>query len=355
MAFKHPLCGATLPALAGVVRRAERVPAEAWPWLAYYGLLALLRAPATVAERALLAVRRPAVPTPLFIIGHWRSGTTHLVNLLASTGRFAVPTPIDVGLPAERLVIGRPLEPLLARLVPEGRWIDAVGVDPGAPQEDEVALANLGAPSFFEPYYFPHGFRRRWHEVVFPGPRDVERWLAVASRYYARLALEHPGRQVLIKNPVYTARLAALAARFPAARFVHCGRDPFNVYASNLRFHAILGDALGLTRARPQELEATVLETYAEMMRRFERDRAALAPERVVDVRYEALRDRPLATLETLYDHLGLGDFATDRAAIEAHLDHVAGYRPGRYDLDAATRARIERAWGPWIERWATA
>ena len=355
MALKHPLCGATLPALTGVVRRAERVPAAAWPWLAYYAGLAVLRAPVTVAERALLAARRPEVPTPLFILGHWRSGTTHLVNLLAATGRFAVPTPVDVGLPAERLLIGRPLEPLLARLVPAGRWIDAVGVDRTAPQEDEVALANLGAPSFFEPYYLPHGFRRRWHEVVFLDEAGTRRWLDRAARYYARLALEHPGKPLLIKNPVYTARLAALAGRFPEARFVHCVRDPFEVYGSTMRFHAKLGAALGLARARPDELDACVLETYAEMMRRFERDRAALAPERVVDVRYEDLRDRPLATLEQLYAALGLDGFESDRAAIEAHLDRVAGYRAERYALDADTRARIERAWSPWLDRWRAA
>jgi hypothetical protein len=355
MTFKHPLCGATLPALGGAVRRAERVPVEAWPWLAYYALLALVRAPVTVAERALLAVRRPEVPTPLFILGHWRSGTTHLVNLLAATGRFAVPTPVDVGLPAERLLIGRPLEPLLARLVPAGRWIDAVGVDRLAPQEDEVALANLGAPSFFEPYYLPHGFRRRWHDVVFLDDGGTRRWLDRAARYYARLALEHPGKPLLIKNPVYTARLAALARRFPAARFVHCVRDPFEVYGSSLRFHAKLGTALGLTRARPDEVEATVLDTYAEMMRRFEHDRARLAPERVVDVRYEELRDRPLTTLAQLYDALGLDGFETDRAAFSAHLDRVAGYRAERYALDADTRTRIERAWGPWLERWRAA
>ena len=97
MGLKHPLCGATLPALAGVLRRAERVPVEAWGWLGYYALLATLRAPVTAAERAWLAARRPAVPTPLFILGHWRSGTTHLVNLLAATGRFAVPTPVESG------------------------------------------------------------------------------------------------------------------------------------------------------------------------------------------------------------------------------------------------------------------
>src|SRR5688572_28832631 len=37
------------------------------------------------------AVEDVAVPPPLFVLGHWRSGTTHLHNLLAADDRFAFP------------------------------------------------------------------------------------------------------------------------------------------------------------------------------------------------------------------------------------------------------------------------
>ena len=37
------------------------------------------------------AVRDAEIPPPLFVLGHWRSGTTHLHNLLAADERFAFP------------------------------------------------------------------------------------------------------------------------------------------------------------------------------------------------------------------------------------------------------------------------
>ncbi len=351
--FKHPLCGATLPALWGLVRRAPRVPRRAWPWLAYFALCGLARAPVTLAETALLAARSRATRAPLFIVGHWRSGTTHLVNLLAAAGRFNLPTPVSVGLPAEWLMLGRPLEPWLARLIPEGRWIDAVKVDRAAPQEDEIALANLGAPSFYEAYYLPGDFRRRLRELLFLGEAGLRAWLDRAEAYYARLERTRPDARLVIKNPVYTARVAALVERWPEARFVHCVRDPYAVFGSTLRFHRELGAALGLAPFDEAEIEAAVIETYATMMARFEADRTRLAPGRLVDVRYEELAADPLAVVERLYALLELGEFAADRPAIAAHVASVAGYRAGRYRLDEATRARLDAAWQPFIAKWA--
>jgi hypothetical protein len=37
-----------------------------------------------------------AIPPPLFVLGHWRSGTTHLHNLLAVDRRFAFPNNAEV-------------------------------------------------------------------------------------------------------------------------------------------------------------------------------------------------------------------------------------------------------------------
>ena len=36
-------------------------------------------------------VRDTVVPPPLFLLGHWRQGTTHLHNLFATDDRFAFP------------------------------------------------------------------------------------------------------------------------------------------------------------------------------------------------------------------------------------------------------------------------
>ena len=61
------------------------------------------------------AVEATPVEPPLFILGHWRHGTTHLHNLLAQDPQFAYPTLYQTLYPrtfltTERLVprLGRP-------------------------------------------------------------------------------------------------------------------------------------------------------------------------------------------------------------------------------------------------------
>jgi hypothetical protein len=47
------------------------------------------------------------VPPPIFIVGHVRSGTTHLHNLLAASGQFATVPPVLAGMPWEALGLAR--------------------------------------------------------------------------------------------------------------------------------------------------------------------------------------------------------------------------------------------------------
>ncbi len=347
----HPLCGVTFGGLQELLGGAARVPPSAWPWLGYYGLLALLRAPFTVAETTWLRARRPATPAPLVIVGHWRSGTTHLHNVLAQAPRFAHLSPVAVGLPAERLLIGRPLEPLLHRLAPADRGIDAVAVARSSPQEDEIPLASLGAPSYYHAYYLPAALAERLHGLLFPDDRGLRRWQHRVLDLHRRLASEQPGRRPLIKNPVYTGRLDALRAIWPDVQVVHCVRHPAEVYASTLKFHRAMLQRLSLHAPEVIDLPTVVLDTYVELLERFEAAARRFPQRALVEVRFEELQARPLDVLARIYDAFELTGFGDDRPRFERYLASVASYRPDRYRLDARTRRRLKDRLGPQIRR----
>src|SRR5262249_5741242 len=84
------------------------------------------------------------VAPPLFVLGHWRSGTTLLHQLLAQdTRQFAYPTTFQVIFPHAFLTAEERLTRWLARLTPRQRAIDDVAMGLDTPQEDEHALALL--------------------------------------------------------------------------------------------------------------------------------------------------------------------------------------------------------------------
>src|SRR4029077_5609932 len=82
----------------------------------------------------------------IFIIGHWRTGTTLLYELLTLDQRFIAPTPMECFAPAVCLGFGRVLR-WLSFMLPANRPMDNMPVGWDRPQEDEFALMNLGLGS----------------------------------------------------------------------------------------------------------------------------------------------------------------------------------------------------------------
>ena len=88
-------------------------------------------------------IRNTRVAPPLFILGIWRSGTTHLHNLLTQDDRFAYPTTYQVLYPHTFLTAEKWEAPLMGVFLPRQRPQDNVAMGTGEPQEDEFALCSL--------------------------------------------------------------------------------------------------------------------------------------------------------------------------------------------------------------------
>ncbi len=87
--------------------------------------------------------------SPLIILGHWRSGTTMLHNLLARDNRFAYPNTYQVTHPNTFLSTEERGANLFQHLVPNARPQDNVPVAYDLPSEDDVAMCSLTP---FSPY-----------------------------------------------------------------------------------------------------------------------------------------------------------------------------------------------------------
>ncbi|MFK7945460.1 MAG: hypothetical protein AB8B85_21480, partial [Paracoccaceae bacterium] len=197
----HPLSGADLGTLIQVFRMgggSDKPLATAGIWAA-----ALARAPASAIERIAIAKHLPTIEEmepPVFILGHWRSGTTHLYNMM-SLGTFGYVPPVAVGLPWDMFGIARALRPLLERALPEHRWIDRIPVTPVSPQEDEIGLASMSDLSFYHGIYFPHAFDRLIDRGLFfddCSGYEIADWEERFTYFLRKLRMQQ-GKQMLIK------------------------------------------------------------------------------------------------------------------------------------------------------------
>lgn len=354
----HPLCGANLATLLRVVKRGG-LPAR--QGLARYGLAlgaAIGRLPFTVGERLYMAQKTrnmPPLEPPIFILGHWRSGTTHLYNILAKSEQFGSVSPFATALPWDMLSIGTLFRPLLEKSLPSHRYIDNVAVEADSPQEDEIALANMTAESYYHALYFPKDFHQFFDRGTFfkdLSKDDIHRWNKTVLSFYKKLSIDQGGRRLVIKNPVYTARPQHLARLFPGAKFIHIHRDPHRVFLSMRNFYDKLLAEFALQSYAHMDIDTLILDTYDEMMSRYINETAIFTDKQLIEVSYDALQAKPLETLETIYTQLDLPNFASDKERFERYLSSIEGYQKNSFTPSPVLTARIEARWRRYFKHW---
>ncbi len=298
-------------------------------------------------------VARTALQPPLFIVGHWRTGTTWLHELLASDPRHTAPSTYECAQANHFLLTACIFSRFFESAVPQRRWMDNVLLGATRPQEEEFALCNLGLPSPYLKLAFPNHPQPhpRYYTLLDLSEAERARWQSTYLGLLRTVALRRPGRLVL-KGPLHTWRLATLAGMFPRARFIHTVRHPHSVFPSMLHTWQVLGSKLGYQKPHGEGLPEEVLDTLIDMYRSFDAQRDRVGPERLVDVRYEDLRADPIGCLRGLYDRLDLGDFEAARPAIQARLDEARDYRPNRYALSSEWKARLAHDWGFYFDRY---
>jgi hypothetical protein len=291
----------------------------------------------------------------VFIVGHWRSGTTHLFNLMSRDPRFAWAGPFQAGMPWDFLLLGRVLRPLIRHALPKHRFIDTVPVRPDSPQEDEIALASMQNLSYYHGIYFPRRFELRYRKGIFlegVAPRELSRWRRCFEHYNRKCLLGHPHGTLLVKNPVYTGRIAEIRRVWPDARFVHIYRNPYEVFESTRKFYRALLPRFALQEFDDEAVEDLVLETYPRMVDKLYKDARELEPGRFAELRFEDLEREPLVQLEQVYHSLAIPGFGGVAPRFREYLDSVSNYRKNTHLLRDDVVTRVDRHWGALVRRW---
>lgn len=350
--------GCDLSTLIKVLVKNGWVAPNCLPHAALAIATSIARLPFSLIERQAVARRQAALadqPPPIFIVGHWRSGTTFLYEILCRSPQFAYVSPFAVGLPWEFLTLGNLIRPLLERALPSDRFIDQMQVNPDSPQEDEIGLANMQLISFYHGLYFPSHLEANFNAGLFfdgCSEAEIERWQRVTRHFFAKVQLAQPGNQLLIKNPVYTARVALLQTLFPNARFVHIYRNPYIVFQSTRNFYWRLFAELALQPFDQVAVDELILASYPRMMKALLHDWPSLSEHHAIELQFEEFETDPVAHIQQIYHVLEIDGFDAAKPAFDAYLDVNKRYRKNRYQFPDAENERVYQHWQPWIDRW---
>ena len=289
---------------------------------------------------------------PIFILGHWRSGTTLLHELLVLDRRYTFPTTYECLVP-NHFLISAWFITRLKFLLPAKRPMDDMVTGWDRPQEDEFALCNMGLPSPYLTMAFPNEPPQypEYFTLEDVPPADLQRWKDGLEWFLKRVTLRDPKR-IILKSPPHTGRVKTLVELFPDARFVHIVRDPYALYGSTIKLWKTLYKFQALQEPKHVGLEEYVFSCFERMYERFERDRELVDPSRFYEIRYEDLVKDPIEQMRQLYDHLALGEFETALPKLEDYFKERQEYRRGTYQIPDDLRGEIDRRWGKYMRKY---
>lgn len=303
------------------------------------------------------AIRATPTERPLFVLGIWRSGTTHLHNLLARDVRFAFPDFFEVFYPHTFVSTGWFNRSVLAMFMPERRPQDNVRMAIGEPQEDEFALNCLTQLSWVLHWALPR--RAEYYEryITFRdcSSEEIVGW-QMALKWFAQKLSWHHGKPLVLKSPAHTGRVKLLLDIFPDARFVHIHRNPYDVFQSSVHSAQQVIPWWALQRPDYAGIEEATLRQYAEIYEAYFAQRSLIPAGRLHELRYESLEADPLGELKDMYDCLELGDFGPAEPALRSYLESIADYQKNRFvALDPHWKEQIARRWRRSFDEWGYA
>jgi hypothetical protein len=294
------------------------------------------------------AIRRTELTAPpIFVLGHWRSGTTMLHEYLSLDERLSSPTTFQCFAPWHFLLT----EDLVTRfggfLLPDRRPMDNMKAGWSLPQEDEFALMNLGAPTPYLRILFPN------HPVPYEDtlgsqsfdPKHLEVWKKRFD-WFLRAITYKTHKRLLLKSPPHTGRLKILRSMYPDAKYVHIVRDPRKLFPSTMKLWNSLDSVQALQTPTDQsQLRTFVLKSLTTMYDSFEIDRKGMDKNQIIDIRYEELTADPIKVVGDIYSQLDLGSFEPVKQKLVEKTQKERDYQTNRLELSREDEEAVLRAW----------
>ncbi len=292
---------------------------------------------------------------PLFVLGHWRSGTTLLHELLAQdVAQFQFPNTYQVVNPYTFLTTQGVATRALRWLLPATRPMDNMPMHFTSPQEDEFAPLLMTLTSLYLGVSFPRRMAHYDRYMTFRDvdPAEVAAWQAAFVWFCQKLSLADD-RTLLIKSPPHTARIRTILQMFPDARFVHIHRDPYRVFQSQRHFFDTAGWYTYLQRPDPAAIDEGILARHEAMYDAYFADLPLIPPGHLHEIRFDALEADPVGEIARTYAALSLTGFADFEPGLRRYVASLQGYRKNDFTpIDPATKALVADRWSRSFDHW---
>lgn len=294
------------------------------------------------------------IKDPVFILGHWRSGTSFLHSLLIQDDQFNYPRIFEVIHPFSFLNLKENYMDQIKKREVEKRPMDNVKNDPFLPGEEEFALAaiTLKSPLIGWSFQKQFDYYEQFLTLENISVEDRELWKNEYSAYLNKLSNKN-NKQLILKSPSNTARIKFLLELYPNAKFINLHRHPIAVFKSTKKLHETAIKKANLQSVKNYDSVNRIISTYKKVYESYFNTIGLIPKNNFIDVSYEELEINPLDVITEIYNKLSIPNFESIRSDLIAYIDTLKDYQKNKFDnIDDDIKQKLISEWGKYYKKW---
>lgn len=349
MSKLHPLAFAPVKVWFNLIKNNKRLSVRRFTQFIMISFASLILSPFRFIEGLIFSSRIAGTtvhPSPVFILGHWRSGTTYLQTLFSKDPNLGYLCGYQAFMPGLELLNIKIIYKFLDLVVPRKRDMDNMPRGLAIPEEEEFALTATSEMGTYHSLWFPHNesYFRKYNLFESVSDKEMEQWNKNYLHLLKKIVLFTGKERLMLKNPPHTARIKVLLELFPQAKFINIYRNPYDVYLSMRNMYEKSICPLFLQEMSDAEVDEKIFTWYEKVMRKFMEEVNLIPQENYLSVRYEDLERAPYDYMKKIYQYFGL-DFNSADEHIKHYLESVKNYEKNKFKLSPKQVKLINTRW----------
>ena len=289
---------------------------------------------------------------PLYVVGHWRTGTTYLQNILSKDPQFAWFDPVKTVSFNNCILMKHMLKKVEKHLLKDARPMDNLDYTLDLPMEEVFAQATISTQAISHMLVFPDkGNGAKCIETAFIDEQDEEKqreWKEAYDYILKKATYIEHGKQLMLKSPENTCRIRKLKKCYPGAKFINIYREPYTVIQSTINMFKREMGLLSLSEPPSEEfIENTLLDLIARIYKKAFVELYEMPECDRIDIKYEDFIKDPMYYLEKIYTQLELDGFEEAKPYFEEYIKSMDGYKTNKYrPMDGSMIRKINEKLG---------